>query len=138
MKFRLLYPHNLEHPGFDLEPIAALQSEDTVVFLVKNHRIGGQLDLYGIADFPKEDFWGWYPVFTLASGIMKSMINAPIGKTYRIQNKFDHEVKQWKMVEFKIIDLKSTLEYLAKTHDVNLHVLKDINGIKVNYGHSRF
>jgi hypothetical protein len=129
MKIRILYPHNLDHPGYDLEPIVALQSEKTIVFLVKNHRIGGQLDLFGIVKF--KDFLGWYPVFILAHNILKSMIEAPFGKIYRIQNEFDQKSGQWKMVEFKKSDMDEAIDFILK-YPINFNVLKSTTGYIIN------
>jgi hypothetical protein len=132
-RYRILYPHNLEHPGFELEPLVALQSEKTIVFLVKNHRIGGQLGLYGVVDYRQHEFWGWYPVFELAPGILRSMITAPLEKIYRIQNEWNKELEQWKMVEFKKVDLEETLKVIDK-YQINFHCLKSPQGYLIKYG----
>jgi hypothetical protein len=128
MKVNILYPHKLDSPdgsGFEVEPVAVLKNGAAKVFLIKNHRIGGELELFGVTEL-EGGYLGWYPVFSLNQAILKSMINANIDKVYRIQHEFDEELRQWKMVDFSIGDLEAEIEWL-KGYMINFHILRKEN-----------
>lgn len=138
IKFRILYPHNIRLDGFDLEPLAAFQSETSLMAIVENHRLLklpniSRLQIWGLVKY--EDYLGWYPSFSLSNSKMTKLITDDIGTEVQFQNHYSHEVGNtgWRRVDFKKIELNQLLEFISG-YEVHFHVLKSPTGIIMNYG----